>query len=478
MASSATPEPWRALFEEIAIPRLAGSRSCDQVVARLAGFLVRKGYHVQRERFDAGVERLAGASLFGLLLALGSAAAAALLLRGPIAPWPPHAALEIGVAGATVVVLTVYGLASGRSAARAASVANGGVIALLVLGGAVAAMVLLHGPIPGALRRPASVGRILAWLGAPGARGCAVLALAALLPAALAVQIANGCLNVRWVAGLLGYRFLGRSGNPDPYVVPAENLTAIRAGGDPRVWLVAHSDSKAQRNSLGMRMIAVWLAAAGVLLLTASGLLGALEPLRPALSAGTLLGAAFTVAGGTVIAAAGLRDGSPGAVDNATGVVAALKAAEDLGWRLDVGILITGAEELAMAGAREWVKRHRRGEVFVNFDGIDGEGRYVLWIHDGDAPGDARRLASGLRRRLGDRETWIPRFARAGMFVDGTVLSRAGLAGVTVQRGTFFGTTMVTHTRRDEPSRVVLEGAASAGRAAAAVVEEFLATSR
>ena len=42
------------------------------------------------------------------------------------------------------------------------------------------------------------------------------------------------------------------------------------------------------------------------------------------------------------------RDDSPGAVDNATGVIAALVAAAELVDRSDVGVLVTDAEELGM----------------------------------------------------------------------------------------------------------------------------------
>jgi hypothetical protein len=399
MGSSGSSSEWQRLFEDIAIPRLAGSKNCDAVVMRLAGLLREKGYRVELQHFVAGPEGLIGGSVFGLLLALGSVIAAVILLSVPTAGW----FLDV-------------------------------------------------------------------------AAGLVVVGLVAALPAAIAALVANGRLDAWWLGTLLGYRFPTGPADSDAHHVTADNIIAVK-GEDPRAWLVAHSDSKVQRNSLGTRMVVVWLTGVGALLLVSSGALHALGSNWDRMTAMTILGAALAVAGGTVLALAGLKDGSPGAVDNATGVVAVLAAAEALGWRPEVGILITGAEELAMAGAREWVKQGRGGNAFVNFDGVDGKGRYVLWVHKGASPRVAQSLASRLRDKLGRREAWIPKYLTFGMFVDGMILAQAGLAGVTVQRGTFLDTTAVAHTPKDMPSRVDIEGALRAGRAAASVIGDFLTES-
>lgn len=393
MVASATASKWQELFEEISIPRLAGSGNCNDVVDKLAGFLAKKEYTVDRQDFYAGPERLVGGSVFGLLLALGSVIAALLVL--------------------------VY---------------------------------------PAAARVPAVAGFF------------AVLVLVVGLPAGIAYLIASARLYARWIVRLLGYRFPTGPGVPDGYWVRATNITAGKK--DPRVWLVAHSDSKVQRHSLRTRMVFVPLALVGALLLVLASI-GAVHWVV------TLVGAACAMAGGLVIAVAGLRDGSPGAVDNATGVVAVLAAAEELGWRDEVGILITGAEELAMAGAREWARKGRSGNLFVNFDGVDGIGEYYLSVHHGVSPGTARSFASELRTTLrtppGAPDAKIARWYRTlGMFVDGTILAGTGMAGVTVQRGTFFGTAAVAHTPDDIPARVDIEGAVRAGRAAASVIKGFL----
>jgi hypothetical protein len=330
---------------------------------------------------------------------------------------------------------------------------------LLAVGSVVAAVILLSDPTSARLQDVAV--------------GFTALILVVGLPALVAYLISTGRLYVRPVVRLLGYQFGTGRGDPGVYSVRTANITALKSA-NPRVWLVAHSDSKVQRNSLGARMVAVLLAAVGVVLVVLSGALHALGSGGLWMTSMTIIGAALAVFGGMVLAVAGLQDGSPGAIDNATGVVAALAAADELGWPDEVGILITGAEELAMAGAREWVKGGGRGGVFFNFDGVDGKGRYLLWVHKGASPGTAQSIVSLLRDTLGKRETWIvKRFMTFGAFVDGMILSRAGLAGVTVQRGTF-STAAVAHTPKDTPSRVDLEGALRAGRKAATVIEQML----
>jgi hypothetical protein len=331
---------------------------------------------------------------------------------------------------------------------------------LLALASVVVAVVLVANP---------TVARLPAM-----ARFFAVLAVVAGPPAAVAALIGSRVLSAHWIVRLLGYRLPIGPGVPDGYWVRTANITAVK-GPDPEplVWLVAHSDSKVQRHSLRTRVVAVWSVLAGAILLA----VGAVLDKGDLMALVTVLGALLGVAGaGMVMARAGLMDGSPGAVDNATGVVAVLAAAEQLGWRRDVGILITGAEELAMAGAREWVKMGWSGNLFVNFDGVDGRGQYYLWVHKGASPGAACYLETQLRDRFGPEDS-APKFLKFltfGMFVDGTVLAKTGMSGVTVQRGTFGGTVAVAHTREDTPERVDLAGALRAGQAAASVIAKMI----
>ncbi|MGD2135780.1 MAG: M28 family peptidase [Gemmatimonadales bacterium] len=254
--------------------------------------------------------------------------------------------------------------------------------------------------------------------------------------------------------------------------VEAANLVARRGAATPAVWLVAHLDSKGQGTSLAARVVAVPLAVvAGVGLIALGGWRWTesvpWEAVVPVVVAGLV--------GGAVLSRSRPSDGSAGAVDNATGVVAALVAAERLADRPDVGVLITGAEEFSMAGARAWTGAADGSGGFVNFDGIDARGRYRVMRHGRSGGGRGRQaLADIVSRHL-----WQVGGAAGvgrlplGIFVDGAVLARAGLSGVTVSRGDWH-TLRVVHTARDHPERVDLAAAALAGVAVGAALREFL----
>lgn len=249
------------------------------------------------------------------------------------------------------------------------------------------------------------------------------------------------------------------------------NIVARR--GDPDVWLVAHLDSKAQRFSLAARISAVVTAALG------GGLLLALLLLRPLVASPWWLvigGVAASGVAGIVLSRSGPTNESSGAVDNATGVVAALHAARLLENSERVGLVITDAEELGMEGARTWAEGASPSWTFVNFDGIDGRGRFVVVAHEGGESkrGLGRERAETLVAALRDRgaPAVLGRLP-PGVAVDGAVLAQRGLSGVTVCRGDW-GTLKVVHTVRDSPERVTLGSALMAGEAAATTLRRFL----
>ncbi len=249
------------------------------------------------------------------------------------------------------------------------------------------------------------------------------------------------------------------------------NIEARR--GQPRIWLVAHTDSKGQGISLRARVVAVVLTVVGLGGLTVVVLARLASPL-PWLVA--VAGVLPVVVGGGLLSRSVPRDDSPGAVDNASGIVAVLAAAAQLGDRSDVGVLITGAEEFGMAGARVWTADARREEAFVNVDGVDARGAVRLMVHRGGA--EQRRQAGALAGELlrsfsrgGERATMgsLP----PGVLVDGVVLARAGMPGVTVSRGDW--TTLgAVHTRRDTPERTDVGSAVRVGRIVASAVARRL----
>ena len=241
------------------------------------------------------------------------------------------------------------------------------------------------------------------------------------------------------------------------------NLIATRGGVPVRRWIVAHLDTKAQIQSMAGRLVAVWTIGLAVAVLMALSL-ARLRGIVPISFAG--LGAALAVLAGALAGRGRLRGSTPGARDNGTGVAAALAAAEGLD-DAAVGILITGAEEFGLVGARVFVGQRAedlREAVVVNLDTIDQEGELVVISHDARGAALATReyprlAASGLAPRL--------RRLPVGILTDSFPFARAGVPAVTVGRLTW-RTLRTIHTPRDTAAGLSLETAVRVGRALAA----------
>jgi hypothetical protein len=233
------------------------------------------------------------------------------------------------------------------------------------------------------------------------------------------------------------------------------NLEGSR--GTPSVWLVAHIDTKSQTVPMLYRIASVVLlnvltaAAFGLSLLQATGATTARSYwLILSLAAG--LGALPSIM-------CLVRNDSPGAVDNGSGVAAVLLAAEQLAPHQSLGVLITTAEELGLAGARDWAKRLPAGTSVVNCDTIDDAGSW-LCMYTGPRP----RLAS-LAETIAHRSGLNLRVRRLlpGILADSVAFSDRGFESVTLSRGSL-GTLARIHTRRDNSAALT---GSSIGHAAA-----------
>jgi hypothetical protein len=225
----------------------------------------------------------------------------------------------------------------------------------------------------------------------------------------------------RWIArhGILSIPLLRMRGI---------NLAATPPGVTPRVWLCAHLDTKSQPIPTLVRV-------AGVAIM----MIGYVVTLALALAAGTgasppvstwAAAALLTLAGAIPVMMSVVGSRSPGALDNASGVATVVEAARQLGGR-DVGVLITDAEELGMAGARAWALDAARDRMVLNCDGVDDAGPNVVLT--GGRPGPILDAVSKAARTSGlsyRSRTFVP-----GLLTDSVAFADAGIATVTFMRG-------------------------------------------
>lgn len=310
--------------------------------------------------------------------------------------------------------------------------------------------------VPGRFGPPA-LATLLA-LGSAAAGGALIAgrpltALAALaLPALVAVTATR--LAAGWILSLPWGR------------AEARNLVFSRPDARARYVIAAHRDTKSQPVSTAARLGAGSAAAVGVagLLALAAHALAGLGAARLGAWAeeripATLLGsareifgpllaldppgvlvaavAALAVVGAAVLALSWAGNDSPGALDNATGVAAALALAERLAERADVAFLITDAEELGLVGARAAAPGLASLMGVINLDGIDDVGPvHIVERYGFPRRGRAPHLAAALLAAADALDVEAERHdAPLGILLEHSAYSDAGVPSLTLLRG-------------------------------------------
>lgn len=238
--------------------------------------------------------------------------------------------------------------------------------------------------------------------------------------------------------------WLGRHGVLDVGMLRAHGTNVVAQRGTPTLWLVAHLDSKSQPIPIGVRAIAI---TASIALLVAGFVLALVQLVAQAPAvAWQVLAVLETLAALPVIASVvGAR--SPGALDDASGVATVLRAVELLPRDAAIGVLLTSAEELGLAGARAWARESAASRA-INIDGVDDDGGVRL-IYSGRAP-------NALLTRLGRGWPTATRLM-PGLLMDGVALADAGWEVVNVSKGSWRTVSRI-HTSRDDLSRLAGRG--------------------
>ena len=238
------------------------------------------------------------------------------------------------------------------------------------------------------------------------------------------------------------HAFTGRSARAlfgAPSVVDGTNLIAQRPSDRqtvrPSVWLVAHYDSKGQPISMAVRLVGFFALVAGLIGMLLS----------------TIPGVALLLVGLSIVLLNRVNDNSPGAVDNATALVAVFMTLDQLPPTATVGVIFPDAEEYGLVGARALAAEH--ADLFVdaaliNLDGLDDVGRPTAFLH---RPGPiAKAVAEAVKARAW---RWLP------VIVDGIALARVSRECVTILKGNW-RTMRIVHRPEDSATRVRLDGAA------------------
>jgi hypothetical protein len=250
-------------------------------------------------------------------------------------------------------------------------------------------------------------------------------------------------------------------------------VNLIAARGTPAVWLVAHSDSKSQTIPMLARIAAVFVMFGAAALLGATLSVAAISGIvnSEAIDVGQLVAVLAIVGATAAIPFAFCFTGnrSDGAVDNASGLVSVLLAVRELEAHGDVGVIVTSAEEFALAGARAHVESSKSRAIVLNCDTIDDRGSFLCMVHGrnrGHASGAVRRAAVRLGLPLRVRGT-VP-----GILADGIAFADAGWDAVTLSRGNL-STLVRVHTSSDTRKQLDGSGIAQAARLLAATLQEL-----
>ena len=203
----------------------------------------------------------------------------------------------------------------------------------------------------------------------------------------------------------------------------------------PKYLVVAHRDSKSQPVPLSFRGPAIGF---GIVAWVALFLIAIMSLAQPVGAGLTLFVGTAAFIAGLILVFCWVENHSPGALDNASGVVALLGLAAHEHEAGDVAFLVTDAEELGLVGARAIAGRLPAVVGAINMDGLDDEGGFWIVERFGwpRKRGLAPHLAAAMLRAADElgfeaRRRDVP----FGIMLDHIPLVQGGTPAITVLRG-------------------------------------------
>jgi len=227
------------------------------------------------------------------------------------------------------------------------------------------------------------------------------------------------------------------------------NILAYPPGNREKKFLfLAHYDSKSQFLPLPLRIFFFFLFFLSTLVLPLSGSFWKAPWIIQTVSLLFLL-LNFT------------SDYSKGGIDNASGVLSLLILAEKIK-NEKVAFLFTGAEEMGLCGAIEFLKKHEKelskDMIIINIDGIGNGKTLIITTKFGIPPKRTSKYVYKILKRIAEKrglktkEGWLP----FGAALDHIPFAAKGHESLTVHlsssKDAFF-----VHTHRDTPDKVNLE---------------------
>jgi hypothetical protein len=175
---------------------------------------------------------------------------------------------------------------------------------------------------------------------------------------------------------------------------------------------------------------------------------------------------------------------SPGAIDNASGVAVVLHLAEILkecDCKANLYFLLTGAEELGLAGAIRFIQKHevefaKEKTFFINFDSIGKEGNLIMTARYGIPPFcSSKKLRFNLHEILNKRgvkfhDTYLP----VGAALDSIPIGTRGYEAITISWGGVKKAGRSVHSKHDTALNLSEETLKITGEVALELLEKIM----